>query len=81
MVAALQKLPWGMVILGCLTLGLAPFAPEPHVVEKLRMLADGTLTKPIDLFDLLFHGSPWLLLIARAGAAAMPAAPEPPRPG
>jgi hypothetical protein len=48
-----------------LTLGLAPFVPEPHLFEKLRMLVAGTLTKPIDIFDLLLHATPWLLLILK----------------
>jgi len=45
-----------------LTLGLAPFVPEPHLWEKLKMLADGTLSRPIDIFDLVLHGAPWALL-------------------
>jgi len=48
-------------------LGLAPFLPEPHVWEKLRMLATGTLSRPLDIFDLAMHGAPWLLLLAKAG--------------
>ncbi|MCL7466402.1 RND transporter [Phaeovulum sp. NW3] len=48
-----------------LTLGLAPFTPEPHVWQKLKMLAAGALTRPIDIFDLLMHGLPWLLLGAK----------------
>ena len=55
---------WVLVIL-CLTLGLAPFAPEPHIWEKLKMLAAGTLTRPIDIFDLLLHAFPFLLLALR----------------
>jgi hypothetical protein len=43
-------------------LGLAPFVPEPHLLEKLRMLAQGALSRPIDIFDLLMHGAPALLL-------------------
>ena len=46
----------------CATIGLAPFVPEPHVVEKLRWLATGQPFRPIDLFDLLMHGAPWLWL-------------------
>mgnify|MGYP000585578667 CR=1 FL=1 len=45
--------------------GLAPFAPEPHVWEKLKMLAAGTLHKPIDIFDLVLHGTPWVLLMLK----------------
>lgn len=43
-------------------LGLAPFVPEPHVWEKLKMLANGVLSRPIDIFDLFLHGTPWILL-------------------
>ncbi|OYW57011.1 MAG: RND transporter [Hyphomicrobium sp. 32-62-53] len=58
----LDKLPWTVVAILCLTLGLAPFTPEPHIVEKLRMLLAGTLQRPIDIFDLLFHATPWIVL-------------------
>jgi hypothetical protein len=49
----------------CLTLGLAPLTPEPHLWEKLKMLASGGLTEFLDIFDLLLHGIPWLLLIIK----------------
>ena len=49
-------------VIAALLLGLAPFMPEPHVWEKLKMLADGALSKPIDIFDLFLHGLPWVLL-------------------
>lgn len=49
----------------CLFLGLAPFFPEPHIVQKINMLVAGELNKPIDLFDLLLHGTPWVLLIVK----------------
>jgi hypothetical protein len=62
----IDNLPWLLVIAGCLTLGLAPFLPEPHIVEKLRMLVSGTLTKPLDIFDLAFHAIPWVLAIVKA---------------
>lgn len=60
-----DRIPLSILIVLCLTLGLAPFTPEPHVWEKLRMLASGELTRPLDIFDLLLHGSPWLLLIGK----------------
>jgi hypothetical protein len=59
-----QRLPWGLIVVLCLTLGLAPFRP-PHVVEKLQMLFHGDLRKPIDWLDLLLHGAPWALLLAK----------------
>lgn len=58
----LDKIPFPMLVMIALMLGLAPFVPEPHVWEKLKMLADGSLAKPIDIFDLLMHGTPWVLL-------------------
>jgi len=63
----IAKLPWGLLVLACLTLGLAPFAP-PHIWEKLQMLAKGQLVRPIDWFDLVLHGTPWALLILKAAA-------------
>jgi hypothetical protein len=60
-----KRIPLPLLIVLCLTLGLAPFTAEPHVWEKLKMLASGELTKLLDIFDLLLHGAPWLLLIAR----------------
>ena len=56
--------PWSVFIMACLTLGLAPFAP-PHIVEKLGMLFSGRLVRPIDWFDLFFHGAPWVALIVK----------------
>ena len=44
---------------------LAPFSPMPHVVEKLIMLKDGDLTRPVDIFDLFFHLAPSLLPIIK----------------
>ncbi len=61
----IRKLPWILLIMACLTLGLAPFAP-PHIWEKLLMLAKGQLTKPIDWFDLVLHALPWVLLVMKA---------------
>lgn len=66
----LDQLPLSLLIIAALTLGLAPFAPEPHIVEKLRMLFSGTLSKPVDIFDLLLHATPWLLLVAKLGRIA-----------
>ena len=58
-------------LVAALTLGLAPFTPEPHVWEKLRMLAAGELSRPIDMFDLALHGLPWLLLEVKAVRLAL----------
>ena len=56
-------LPWLVAIAGWLA--AAPIFPEPHLWEKLQMLAAGTLTRPIDIFDLLMHGVPLVVLVWR----------------
>ncbi|WP_416914464.1 MAG: RND transporter [Roseicyclus sp.] len=58
----LDAMPLWIVIGACLTLGLAPFTPEPHIWEKLKMLFSGAYFRPIDLFDMLMHGAPFVLL-------------------
>lgn len=67
----LDRLPWPPLLLATLLLGLAPFVPEPHLWEKLKMLAVGELKRPIDIFDLLMHGAPMLLLLAKSARVAM----------
>jgi hypothetical protein len=62
MLVWLDKIPLVVFVLAALLLGFAPFAPEPHIWEKLKMLAAGTLRRPIDIFDLLFHALPFVLL-------------------
>lgn len=60
----IDRMPLSMLVMGSVMLGLAPFYPEPHLIEKLGMLFQGTLSKPLDIFDLFMHGSlPVLLLI------------------
>ena len=58
----LDQIPLNIVVIACLTLGLAPFVPEPHIWEKLKMLVAGNLVKPIDMFDLALHAAPFVLL-------------------
>jgi len=51
-------------LLASLLLGLAPFAPEPHIVGKLRWVAGGAVGMgPMDWFDLVLHGAPWVWLV------------------
>ncbi len=55
---------WKIVLLLCLTLGLAPYFPEPHILGKLKWILGGaTGMKPMDWFDVLLHGFPFVLLI------------------
>ncbi len=53
-----------LIVILCLTLGLAPFFPEPHIWGKLKWIAGGAHGMQLqDWFDVLFHGFPWILLI------------------
>jgi hypothetical protein len=61
----LRKIPTGQLAVGAILLALAPFYPEPHLLEKLRMLSDGDLKKPIDIFDLFLHGTLLVLLLIK----------------
>ena len=55
---------WKLILMLCLTLGLAPFVPEPHLWGKLRWVLGGANgMKLMDWFDILLHGFPYLLLI------------------
>ncbi|WP_260294113.1 RND transporter [Sedimenticola hydrogenitrophicus] len=63
--AWLDEFPLPLVVLACLLLGLAPFTPEPHLWEKLKMLAEGRLVRPLDMFDLLLHGAPFVVLLLK----------------
>jgi hypothetical protein len=65
MLKFLDSVPLPFFIVLSLFLGLAPFFPEPHLVEKIRMLVNGELSRAIDIFDLVLHGTPWVLLILK----------------
>jgi hypothetical protein len=63
--SVLDKIPYAFLIIIAVLMLLAPFKPMPHVVEKLIMLKNGVLTKPIDIFDLFYHLIPTILLAMR----------------
>lgn len=54
-------------VFGALSLGLAPFLPEPHLLGKLRWVAGGAEGMGAgDWFDLAMHGAPWIWLALTA---------------
>ncbi|MEX1001813.1 MAG: hypothetical protein WDZ35_06840 [Crocinitomicaceae bacterium] len=54
----------GLWALIALTLGLAPFTPEPHIWGKLKWIAGGAEgMKGKDWFDTFLHGIPWLIFL------------------
>lgn len=52
-----------LAIMSSLTLGLAPFFPEPHIWKQFQNLRLGRTMTGMDWFDILLHGAPWAFLI------------------
>lgn len=61
----LDKIPYIVITPLAIFLALAPFSPEPHLWEKVKMLGAGTLVRPVDIFDLFLHGTPLLILLLK----------------
>jgi hypothetical protein len=61
----LDRMPLLWLSLIAVWLLVAPVVPEPHLLEKLRLLSQGQLTRAIDISDLLLHSVPALLLALR----------------
>lgn len=66
----LDRLPLLAILPFALFLGFAPFFPEPHLWQKLKMLQAGTLSRPIDIFDLFWHAAPFVLLVLKLARLA-----------
>lgn len=65
----LDQIPLVVLIAATVFMLGAPFVPEPHLVEKLRMLGEGRLTRPLDIFDVFWHLLPALLLALKLARA------------
>ena len=65
MLAVLDKIPYGVLIILTLVMLMLPFYPMPHVLEKLIMLKNGELKRPLDIFDLFYHCIPLLVLVIK----------------
>lgn len=61
----LDSLPWSLLIIAAVIFLLLPVYPEPHLVEKSRMLATGSLTRPLDVFDIFYHCLPIILILIK----------------
>jgi hypothetical protein len=61
----LDKISYSIIIPIAILMFLAPFRPMPHALEKMNMLLNGTLTRPVDIFDLFFHLFPALILLLK----------------
>jgi hypothetical protein len=61
----IDRIPkWWLVAVAVYLAG-APFVPEPHLIEKWRLLLNGSLSQPIDIFDFFLHTIPLVVLAIR----------------
>ena len=65
MIKWIDKLPLMPLAVIALLLAVLPLHSTPHLVEKIGMLFQGTLSRPVDIFDLFMHGTPAVLLVIR----------------
>lgn len=61
----IDRIPLLPLAIAAIFMALAPFSPEPHLLEKSRMLVNGELSKPIDIFDLFWHSFLMVILAIR----------------
>jgi len=59
------RIPKWLLVVVAIYLAGAPFVPEPHLTEKWRLLLNGSLSKPIDMFDFFLHTTPLVVLAIR----------------
>ena len=69
----LDKIPLLPLAVIAIFLLIAPYPrePMPHLFQKITMLMNGTLSRPIDIFDLFQHGLPITLLVLKLIRMAM----------
>ncbi len=68
----IDKIPLLPLAVAAIFMLLAPFVPEPHLLEKSRMLINGELTKGIDIFDLFWHSLFLVVLLIRLARLKRP---------
>jgi hypothetical protein len=62
MLSLLERLPWVWLLVLAAWMAIAPITPEPHQVEKLRLLVHGAPVRPLDVLDPVMHATPLLLV-------------------
>ncbi|MDT8452241.1 MAG: hypothetical protein RQ936_05790 [Gammaproteobacteria bacterium] len=61
----IDKIAMAPLAIVAIMMAVLPFNATPHLIEKLGMLTDGSLQRPIDIFDLFMHATPAAILIIR----------------
>ncbi len=68
----MKKGNFWLALVASLTLGLAPFFPEPHLFGKIRWVMGGAVgMQPMDWFDLIMHGAPFIWLAYEMGMVVL----------
>ena len=67
----IDKLPLLPLIVVAVFFAIVPLTGTPHLAEKINMLIDGTLSRPIDIFDLFMHATPSVILLIRLARMAL----------
>lgn len=62
----LNNFSFPTLLILAILMAILPFGGEPHLIEKLKMLMAGTLVRPVDIFDLLMHSAPSILLVIKS---------------
>jgi hypothetical protein len=62
MMGWIDRFPMVWLVALAVWMAVAPVVPEPHLIEKLRLLSQGALTRPMDIFDLALHSVPLMVL-------------------
>lgn len=63
--AWLDKIPFTILLVIAVVMAAMPIVPQPHLWEKLVMLQQAELTKPLDIFDLIMHGLGLVLVVVK----------------
>jgi len=61
----LDDISLAFLLVAAVLMAVLPLNATPHLIEKLGMLVEGTLQRPLDIFDLFMHGTPAVLLFIR----------------
>ena len=63
----LDRISLTILLIVAVPLALAPWPMKPrvHLWEKIQMLAAGELTASVDIFDLVLHGMPVVLVVLK----------------
>ncbi|MBT4837428.1 MAG: hypothetical protein HON94_08785 [Methylococcales bacterium] len=62
MIKIIDSIPFFVLIMLSIFMSLAPLNAESHLLQKILMLFNGNLIKPLDIFDLIMHSTPLALL-------------------